>query len=153
MHCAGVRGAGCSSTSSRKAAIVLTPIRRPTVPSAAIPLRMNATPGRSRTPASVVSDVNRRSSGRISGPRSDHWDGWLCSSMEISRTGVRHDSDRGVTFGRDDPEAPDVGTQHIGRLMELNLGAMDESAGDADLDPNPSTFPFPPNPGIRKWRG
>jgi hypothetical protein len=44
---------------------------------------------------------------------------------------VRHDADRGVPVGGHDPKAPDEGVQRVGRLVELNLRAMDQSAADA----------------------
>ena len=47
------------------------------------PSRMNATPGRIRTPTSVAGDGNRRSSGRAGGPRSTHPEVAVLQLMEI----------------------------------------------------------------------
>ena len=131
MHCAGVCGAGSSSTSSRKPAIVRTSIRRPT-------MRVRGDPAEDERNTWTQSHADqrcRRCESSLFRPHQRTAQRPLGRpALQFNRdcrAAVRHDSDCCVTFGRDHPETPDVGTQHIGRLVESNLCAMDDSAGDA----------------------
>jgi len=46
-------------------------------------------------------------------------------------TAIGHDADRRIRFRRDNPEASDEWTQHVGGFLESNLSAVDVRTADA----------------------